>query len=123
MYEMFGRKIFETVVKGGIKDYENMCNNLSDNSGEGYWYELKCFYNELSKNEKSILFKFMETIMIDTTAHVLGVIDGTCSLEGGGTFDFEIALDGKDMMCELQDSFLAYVEEQESNNSKMDIGN
>lgn len=49
---MFGRKIFETVIKGGIKDYENICNNLSDNSGEGYWYELKCFYNELSKVEE-----------------------------------------------------------------------
>ena len=113
MYEMVGEKIFETVIMGGIKDYENICAHLSDDSGEGYWYELKCFYDGLNEKEKNILFKFMETIMIDTTAHVLGVLDGTCSLKGGGTFDFEIALEGKNMMCELQDSFLSYVEEQE----------
>ena len=113
MFEVFGKKMYETVIKGGAKDYKTLFANSSSDSGCGYWHELRSFYDELDEERKDILFNFVEIVMIDTVSHVLGILDGSSSLAGGGFFEPEIKINGEDMVCDLQDSFLAYVEEQE----------
>ena len=124
MFDIFGEKVYETVVEWGIKHYKKEYEReLPPDCNDEFWKSCDEFYKKMNEDEKEIFFNILEMTMIDTVSHILGILDGSSSLAGGVCFEPEIKINGEDMVCELQDSFLAYVEEQESNNSKMDIGN
>ena len=114
MFDIFGKKVYETVVKWGIEHYKKEYETeVSFDCNESFWKSRDEFYKKMNEDEKEIFFGILELTMIDTVSHVLGILDGSSSLAGGGFFEPEIKINGEDMVCDLQDSFLAYVEEQD----------
>lgn len=109
---IFGEQIYNTVVRYEVNMYKSSYEKLSDNHKPGYWKDLADFYHSLTDAEKEIFYRIIQNTLIDTTSAVLGVLDGSCSLSGGGFFETEVTIDGEDMEHEMQDSFLAYVEEE-----------
>lgn len=107
----FGKMIYNTVVKNGVNIYKRMYEHLTGASRYEYWNDIKRFYDTLTEKEKIVFFKIVELILIDTVSHVFGILDGVCGLADGGDFEASVVINGEDMEHELQDSFLAYVEE------------
>lgn len=114
MFDIFGKEVYDSVIRWGIDHYkkEYEAESLLA-SKEKFWQVCEEFYKKMNQEEKVVFYDILELTMIDTVSHVLGILDGSSSLTGGDFFETEIRIDGEDMVCELQDSFLAYVEEQE----------
>lgn len=113
LFDVFGEKVYNSVIRGGIEYYKKEYGtNLEENCKSKSYYFDDEFYKKMNTEEKENFYCFLEIVMINTASHVLGLIDGSTSLVGGGAFESKIIIDGEDMTCELQDSFLAYVEEQ-----------
>lgn len=79
-----------------------------------YWKETIAFYQSLDDNQRSVLLNIVEQTMVDTISSVLGVLDGAGTLSGEN-FEFDIKINGMGTEDELQDIFLAYVEERVDN--------
>lgn len=77
--------------------------------GKGYW-----FYDSLTDQNKDTLMKIIEQTMIDTISNMLGVIDGNSTLKNC-SLEPKLLLDSIDTKGELQDSFLEFIEERNSN--------
>ena len=107
----FGEKMYNSIVIEGIGTYKKMYENLSDNHDSEYWRNISKFYNKLNDEDKNAFYNIIEMVLEDTTAHVLGILDGVCSLAGGGAFDSEIIIDRENMENDLQESFLVYIDE------------
>lgn len=109
----FGEKMYKSVVKEGIKAYKKMYENMPNNYDSAYWGNISKFCNKLNDEDKKAFYSIIEMILEDVTAHVLGILDGVCSLAGGGAFNSEVIIDGEDMENDLQESFLVYIDENE----------
>lgn len=72
------------------------------------------FYNGLTEESKDTLTKMIEQTMIDTISNMLGVIDGSSTLEYC-SIEPKSLLNSIDTEGELQDSFLQFIEERNSN--------
>lgn len=75
--ERFAKSLYESIVKENLELYKDMYQNIeidshTDESGKG----IINFYNELSDEQRVILFELIEQTMIDTVSTVLGIIDG-----------------------------------------------
>ena len=109
----FGEKMYKSVVMEGINAYKKMYEDLSDNYDDAYWENISRFCKKLSDEDKKAFYNIIEMVLEDATAHVLGILDGVCSLAGGGAFDSEVIIDGENMENDLQESFLVYIDENE----------
>lgn len=111
MDKKFGEKMYRTVVIEGMNIYKELYDNpeLSHLRKKGF-IDL---YNKLTEEEKCIYYDNVRDILIDTTSHILGILDGICSLEEGGCFESKVTIDGEDMENDMQDSFLAYIQEND----------
>lgn len=113
LFDVFGEKVYNSVIRWGIEHYKKECGTkLETDCKERCLHFDDEFYKKMTKEEKENFYCFLELVMINTASHILGLIDGSTSLNGGGAFESKIVIDGEDMTCELQDSFLVYVEEQ-----------
>ena len=75
-----------------------------------YWGKVLNFYEDLSEERKEILMSIIKQTIIDTISNVLGIIDGSSTLNDCD-LEPKLLLDNKDTENELQDTFLAYIEE------------
>jgi len=111
MNEKFVENIYNTIVKDGIGEYENLLENTSDEDAtDEYWKSVLELYKKLSSEEKEKMLKFAELIMIDTISNVFGVLDGSSTL-AEETFEFEVKINGVSTENELQDTFLGFIED------------
>ncbi|MCG1021462.1 transposase [Sutcliffiella horikoshii] len=116
MSDIFVKSLYETIVKENLQLYKNLYETTNVTSKtDDYWKKAIGFYNSLTGENKDTLMRIIEQTMIDTTSNMLGVIDGSstlndCSLEP------KLLLDSKDTEGELQDLFLEFIEDRDSNN-------
>lgn len=102
----FVRAIYDTVIREGIDEYKEMYETVEvDSNMDAFWN----LYQNSNPEEKEILLKMMEQIMIDTVSHMLGIIDGSSTLNDS-EIEPKLLLDSQDTENELQDSFLELVE-------------
>ena len=80
---------------------------------DDYWKRAIGFYDSLTDENKDILIKIIEQTMIDTISNMLGVIDGSSTLKDC-SLEPKLLLDSIDTEGELQDSFLEFIEENDS---------
>jgi len=115
MNEIFVKSIYETVVKESLQYYKGLyeTTNIPPNTID-YWKQAIGFYNALNDEKKEILMRIIEQTMIDTVSHMLGVIDGSSTLNDC-PFEPKLLLDSNDTEGELQDLFLEFIEERDSN--------
>lgn len=111
MNEVFIRSIYKTIVEENKELYKNLFNNTTiDEASDEYWKQSLSLYNNLSQQNKDVLINIIKQTMIDTISNILGIIDGTSTLN---ECDIEpkLFLNNNDTNGELQDLFLRYVEE------------
>ena len=111
MDKKFGEKMYKTIVINGMDIYKNLYENPA--LAHLKRQEFTELYNKLTEEEKCIYYDNIRDILIDTTSLVLGILDGICSLNGGGFFESKVIIDGEDMKNDMQDSFLAYIQEND----------
>lgn len=115
MNEIFVKSLYDSVVKENLKVYKNLYETTNVTSKtDNYWKEAIGFYKSLSDENKDILMTIIEQTMIDTISNMLGVIDGSSTLKDC-SLEPKLLLDSIDTEGELQDSFLEFIEERDSN--------
>lgn len=115
--EVFVKAIYRTIIEGNLASYKEMYEERLDHAKLGkseidvYWEKQDEFYNKLNSEQKEVLMLMMKQTMIDTILHVFGIIDGS-----SGLVDAEVEptllLDSIDSEGDLQDLFLAYIEDE-----------
>ncbi len=106
----FVKAIYDTVIKEGIDEYKDLYETVEvDSSMDAYWKNAITLYQDSNPEEKETLLKMMEQTMIDTVSHMLGIIDGSSTLNDS-ELEPKLLLDSQDTENELQDSFLELIE-------------
>lgn len=108
MIEQFAEGLYKSTVEENMKLYRHFF--LYDPNEEGtieYWKNAIAFYDKLGDEDKEILFSIIKSTIVDTVSNVLAILDGH---EG---IDLQVKLNGQENDSELQDAFLAYVEDLE----------
>lgn len=116
MIEVFVKSIYGSIVEENLETYKNIYHNtvINQNTNE-YWKQAIALYNGLPEEGKLIVLSIIKQTMIDTISTVLGTIDGTCTLQGFDS-NLKLLIDEKDTE-DLQDHFLAFVEENQEDQS------
>ena len=82
---------------------------LKDEEGTiEYWKNAIAFYDKLDDKDKEILFSIIKSTIVDTVSNVLAVLDGHEDID---RINVQVKLNGQENDSELQDAFLAYVED------------
>lgn len=111
MNEEFVKSVYETVVEEGKNIYKDLYENTEVTERTvDYWKNALELYCSFDDRQKMVFFDIIKQTMIDTISSVLGVLDGSSTLSGGD-FEFEVKINGISTEDELQDTFLAFVEE------------
>jgi hypothetical protein len=117
MNEKIAKGFYDTVVVEGVEDYRILLEEMFykyKNPGEKA-KRLVYIYENMSDEDKKIFYSYTKQVIIDTISHVFGIIDGPCTFSVPNT-EFKLYVNGIDSDMEMQDTFLAYVEELESEN-------
>jgi hypothetical protein len=112
MNELFIKSLYGSIVKENLQAYKCLfeTNNVNSATDE-YWRNAINLYKGLADEDKDTFMKVIKQTIVDTISNMLGVVDGSSTLE-----DFpaepKLYLDTVDTEGELQDQFLAFIEEQ-----------
>jgi len=115
MKEVFVKSLYDSIVKENLELYKNLyeTTTIGPKTSE-YWKQAITFYDSLPEENKATLMKIIEQTMIDTISNMLGVIDGSSTLKNC-SLEPKLLLDNNNTDGELQDQFLAFIEEKHSN--------
>lgn len=80
--EDFINKLKDSVLDESMKFYIETLNtkDIPDNTIQ-HWKDALNLFNKLEKKEQKILLSIIQQTIIDTTSTILGVIDGSTSLD------------------------------------------
>ena len=109
LIEQFIEGLYKNIVEGNMKLYRQFF--LYDPNEEGtieYWKNAIAFYDKLDDKDKEILFSIIKSTIVDTVSNVLAVLDGHEDID---RINVQVKLNGQENDSELQDAFLAYVED------------
>ncbi|MGN5755095.1 transposase [Acinetobacter calcoaceticus] len=115
----FVKELINTISDEYIDTYKQIYSStLIDNKikEDPYWFDALTFYQSLSQKDKETLFKIIEQTTIDTTSIILGIIDGTVSLNQiPGDFTLTYTENEKTVILngDLQDDFLTKIKERD----------
>ena len=115
MNDIFVKSLYESIIKENLEIYKDLYETTNVTSiTDEYWKKAIGFYDSLTDENKDTLTKIIEQTMIDTISNMLGVIDGSSTLKDC-SLEPKLLLDSIDTEGELQDSFLEFIEERDSN--------
>lgn len=81
-------KDFVTRLRAGIVDenvaiYRDLFSNASlAGASDPYWRRALVLFNSLTSQQKEVFLEVLRQVAVDTTANILGVLDGVNSIEG-----------------------------------------
>ena len=111
MNEKFIEKLYKTIIKDGIDEYKDLLGNTNlEDAKDKYWEKSLDLYKSLTADNREKMLKFAELVMIDAISNIFGVLDGSTSLPEE-SFECKVSINGNSTENELQDTFLAYVED------------
>ena len=102
-----------TTVESNLKAYKDIFEKttLNNEVKDPYWKDALLLFNSLNNDQKRIFFSILRQVAIDTTAQILGILDGTSSMDGyDAEFKLTTSENGQVINGDLQDIFLASVE-------------
>ncbi|MDG5471414.1 transposase [Jeotgalibacillus sp. ET6] len=113
MNEIFVKSLYDSVVQENLQLFKNMyeTTNITPETND-YWKKAIGFYDTLTDENKKILMRIIEQTMIDTLSNMLGVIDGSSTLNDC-PLEPTLLLVSNDTEGELQDLFLEFIEERD----------
>lgn len=116
MNDIFVKSLYESIVNENLQLYKDLYETtIVTSKTDDYWKRAIGFYDSLTDENKDILMNIIEQTMIDTISNMLGVIDGSSTLNNC-SLEPKLLLDSIDTEGELQDLFLELIEERDSNN-------
>ncbi len=112
MIKEFMKGIYASVAEDNLNIYKELFEAKSDANTIDYWKKARALYGTLGDEGKAILFDIIKTVAVDTISTVLGILDGVVSIDEN-EWTLHLSINGLATDGELQDTFLAYVEELE----------
>ncbi|REK77671.1 transposase [Paenibacillus paeoniae] len=113
MIETFMKALYESIVEENLELYKNIYETTKVTpKTDVYWKQAIDMYNSLSDENKKILMRIIKQTMIDTISNTLGVIDGSSTLKDC-LAEPKCYLNSIETDGELQEYFLAFIEENE----------
>lgn len=115
MDELFVKSLYDSIIKENLQLYKDLYETTKVTPDiDEYWKKSLDLYHGLSDEQKAVLMKVIEQTMIDTISNVLGVIDGSSTLENGPS-EIKLLIDSKETDGDLQGNFLEFIEEIDTN--------
>jgi hypothetical protein len=115
MNEIFVKSLYDSIVKENLELDKHLYETTDVNPGtDEYWRQAISLYNSLAEENKAVLLRIIEQTIIDTISNMLGIIDGSSTLKNC-SLEPKLFLDSNDTEGELQEYFLAYIEEKDNN--------
>ena len=111
--EEFAKNIMKEVVDSSLVEYRNIYETTQPHQAtDPYWQRALTLYMSLSAEQREVLFQIIRQISVDTTSHILGILDGSSYLEGADEeFNLSYGLNNR-LNGDLQDYFLALEEDK-----------
>lgn len=122
--ELVINEIYKELFEDNLKLYSERLNKqVQESQHKGTFSQVNKFFVNLSEKERQSVIDMMKIVMIDTTSTIFGMLDGTQTIFGmlDGTHfvnninkDFQLIYDNEEIQGDLQDHFLALVEDNNS---------
>lgn len=112
--EAFVNAILSEVLDSNIRFYREALEG-SEEATDPYWIASRSFYSRLPAAERELVIRMMQQSAVDALSNILGILDGTSTLDGyGEDFTLEYGASKKKLNGDLQDLFLAQIEERDA---------
>lgn len=109
--EIFVRKIKKSIVDENLSIYRDLfCSTELEQAQDPYWQDALALFENLTSNERDVLFKIMRQVSVDTVSSFFSILDGISVLDEQEG-EFSLLISGKELSGSLQDDFLE-LEEQ-----------
>ncbi len=110
--EHFAQLLHADVIVENNAVYRNLFTTTTVESAKTpYWKKAQALFDSLSSEQQETFFFVLRQIGVDTASHILGVIDGSTSLQGLDG-ELTLAFDESEVLSGyLQSLFLAIEEE------------
>ena len=106
------QSVYDAVVEDNLAIYARLFNECNDENTIEYWKNARELYHNLDAAQQQVFFGILRTVVTDSVSTVFGVLDGVCALDGDRVF--ALCINGQGADHDLQDRFLAYVEDLEA---------
>jgi hypothetical protein len=112
--EAFVDAILSEVLDSNVRFYREALEG-SEEATDPYWIASRSFYSRLPAAEREVVIRMMQQSAVDTISNIFGILDGTSTLEAySEDFKLTYGARGKKLNGDLQDLFLAQIEEREA---------
>jgi hypothetical protein len=102
----FVQAIQHAVVRDNLAVYNEMFRTTPvDRAVDPLWIRALTMFNSLDDEGKYTLIEVIANVMVDTTANILGIVDGCCPVSGVDG-DVTLSVGGQVIGGELQELFL-----------------
>ncbi|MBI6527602.1 hypothetical protein JEP40_00490 [Proteus vulgaris] len=107
-------EIYKELFEDNLKQYSERLNRPDPESHhEGTFSQVNKIFVNLSEEERNSLINMMKIVMTDTASTIFGTLDGTHFVNNIDE-DFRLIYDNEEIQGDLQDHFLALVEDNNS---------
>lgn len=104
-------EIYKELFKDNLKKYSERLNRRDQESyHETTFSQVNKIFVNLSEKEKQSVIDMIKIVMTDTASTIFGMLDGTHSVNNIDE-DFQLIYDNEEIQGDLQDLFLALVED------------
>jgi hypothetical protein len=111
--EAFVNALLSDILDRNIGFYRQALEGAGE-ATDPYWIAARSFYSRLPPADRELVIRMMQQSAIDAISSILGVLDGTSTLDGyRGGFALEHGRSGEKLNGDLQDFFLAQIEERD----------
>lgn len=108
--EKIAEKVYATLVEESLEFYKNMFETKDySNFRDNYWTNAIDLYRTIDRNQKCIFYEILKQVIIDTSATLMGLLEGSSCLVGGGNFESKITFDGVEIQY-MQDYFMSFAQ-------------
>lgn len=106
--EVFVSQVRAVIVQQNFTLYKDLFETIrSDAASDDYWKRALALHRSLSETDRSVLFEIMRQVAVDTVSNLLGILDGTCAVDGlREGFVLTSQPDNQTLNGNLQDLFL-----------------
>jgi len=110
--EEFASCLKRAVVDENMGAYKEIfLASMSGDVTDEYWQRAVALFRSLPSEQHAVFFDILRQVCVDTVSNVLGIIDGSVSVDGlHGDFSLQHSDEDVSMSGDLQDAFLAVEE-------------
>ncbi|MBG3079705.1 hypothetical protein I4632_05620 [Proteus mirabilis] len=109
--ELVINEIYKELFEDNFKLYSERLNRqVQESQHKGSFSQVNKIFVNLSEKEKQSVIDMMKIVMTDTASTIFGTLDGTHFVNNINK-DFQLIYDDEEIQGDLQDHFLALVED------------